>query len=470
MKYILLTIALLVNTLSINAQSRLAGIWEGSIKMGSTMRLVFHIKEANGVLSGIMDSPDQGVKGIPCQSITLKGDSVTFDLGNLGISYNGLMDGDNDIKGIWHQKGAVIPIDFKKTDKPAELVRPQTPKEPFSYLSEDVTYQNADKSISYGATITIPKGKGSFPAVLLITGSGPQNRDEELMGHKPFAVIADYLTNKGYVVLRIDDRGVGKTTGDRKASTSADFADDVMAGIDYLKTRDEVNTKKIGLMGHSEGGLIAPMVASQRKDVSFIVLMAGPGVKIPQLMAEQNAAILKTNGLNDTIIREYIKLYNGMTDAIITSATGVDAKNKMINNLTNWKATASSEALDFTGLKGDKRDVEYIDGFMEIYHDKWFNYFLKSDPQLYLQKLSCKVLALNGDKDIQVISKSNLEGIRQSLAKSKSKVYDVKELPGLNHLFQTCKTCAATEYGGLTETISPAALQTVGDWLDKNVK
>lgn len=470
MKYILLTLTLLANVVNVSAESRIEGIWEGAFKMGSSMRLVFHFTETDGVLSGKMDSPDQGVKGIACKEVKMIGDTLFIDMSNMGIKYNGILNKDNTITGAWRQNGAVVPLDLKKTDKPTELDRPQMPKEPFSYTSEDLSFQNADKSITYGATITIPEGKGSFPAVLLISGSGPQNRDEELMGHKPFLVIADYLTKKGYIVLRVDDRGVGKTTGDGKNATSADFANDVMAGIDYLKTRKEVNSRKIGLMGHSEGGLIAPMVASQRKDVNFIILMAGPGVKIPQLMAEQNAAILKSNGLNDTVIKEYIGLYNGMVNAIVSSATGVDAKNKMITVLTNWKATASAEALEFTGLKGQGRDVEYIDGFMEIFHDKWFSYFLRSDPQPYLQKLSCKVLALNGDKDVQVISKSNLEGIRQSLAKSKVKVSEVKELPGLNHLFQQCKSCNSNEYGALTETINPVALQTVGDWLDKNVK
>lgn len=468
-----LRLALLLSaiTLHASAQNKLAGNWQGSISAGGkTVRIVMHVTEAGGKLSATMDSPDQGVTGIPCAGIKLSADTVRVDMSNIGVTYDGLLKDDNNITGAWHQGGGVIPLDLAKTDKPAEMSRPQTPKPPFDYQSEDVTFSNKDKSIQYGATITMPKDGAKHPAVLLISGSGPQNRDEELLGHKPFAVIADYLTKKGYIVLRVDDRGVGQTTGDRKKSTSADFAQDANAAIDYLLTRKEVNTRKIGMLGHSEGGLIAPMVATQRKDINFIILMAGPGIKIQQLMEEQNAAMLKTSGVTDTVIKEYIKLYHDLTGAIMTSATGVDAKNKMITILNSWKATASADAMAFTGLNGQDRNAEFIDGFMEIYHDTWFNYFLKVDPQPNLQKLSCKVLAINGDKDVQVVSKSNLEGIRQMLAKSKTKNYEVKELPGLNHLFQTCKTCSAQEYGALEETIAPAALQAMGDWMDKNVK
>lgn len=463
------TLLLAVCTVAGYAQSPAIGNWEGEMNAGQKVRLVFRVKQADGKLSATMDSPDQGITGIPVANTSMNGDSVLFDLSNAGIQYTGLLK-DNEIKGVWKQGGMKLPLVMKRTEKPTELSRPQTPKPPYGYLSEDVTFKNADGSISYGATITMPAGGKTYPAVLLISGSGPQNRDEELMGHKPFAVIADYLTKKGYVVLRVDDRGVGQTTGDRKKATSADFAKDAHAAIDYLKTRKEVNTKKIGMMGHSEGGMIAPMVATERKDIDFIILMAGPGVKIYELMEDQSAAVMQAGGVSENVVNEYRKLYRGIEQAIISATTGEEAQNKMIQVTTTWKSTASKEAIALVDITDFESEKKFVNEFMKIYHDAWFNYFLKYDPQPTLQKLSCKVLALNGEKDLQVLPKSNLEGIKRSLAKSKTKQYEVKELPGLNHLFQTCKKCTVQEYGTLEETISPVALQTVSDWLDKRVK
>lgn len=323
-------------SVSAAAQSTLQGNWEGEMNVGQKVRLVFRVKESDGKLSATMDSPDQGVTGIAVASTSMNADSVLFDLSNANIQYRGLLQGD-EIQGVWKQNGMKLPLVMKRTEKPTEIARPQTPKPPFDYISEDVTFKNADGSISYGGTITIPKGGKTYPAVLLISGSGPQNRDEELMGHKPFAVIANYLTNKGYIVLRVDDRGVGQTTGSRKGATSADYAKDASAAIDYLKTRKEVNQKKIGMMGHSEGGMIAPMVASERKDIDFVILMAGPGVKVYELMEDQSAAMMSLGGVTEAIVAEYRKLYRGIEQAIIKSKTGEEAQNKMLEVTTAWK-------------------------------------------------------------------------------------------------------------------------------------
>ncbi len=464
-----LAAACMAISLTAGAQSKLQGNWEGEMNIGQKVRLVFKVKEADGKLSATMDSPDQGVTGIAVANTTMNADSVLFDLSNAGIQYTGLLSGD-EIQGVWKQAGRKFPLVMKRTDKPTELVRPQTPKPPFDYLSEDVSFKNADGSISYGATITIPRGGKSYPAVLLVSGSGPQNRDEELMGHKPFAVIADYLTKKGYIVLRVDDRGVGQTTGNRKKATSEDFAKDANAAIDYLKTRKEVSQKKIGIMGHSEGGLIAPMVASERKDIDFVILMAGPGVKIYELMEDQSAEMMRIAGVTEPVVAEYRKLYRGIEQVIITSKSGEEAQTRMHDVITAWKSTASKDAIEVVDINDFEKEKKFIADFMGLYHDAWFNYFLKYDPQPTLQKLTCKVLALNGEKDMQVLSKSNLEGIRQALAKSKTKNYEVKELPGLNHLFQRCNTCSPQEYGTLKETISENALKAVSDWLDKKVK
>lgn len=456
--------------LAANAQNKFIGSWEGAIKTTKTIRLIFHIKEDAGKLSATMDSPDQGVTGIGCKAVNIHGDSVIIDMSGIGIMYKGRMTTDTTIAGLWQQGGMSIPIDFMKTASPAELYRPQTPKPPFNYVSEDVIYTNKDKSIQYGATITMPNGKGPFPAVLLITGSGQQNRDEEIFGHKPFAVIADYLTRNGYAVLRVDDRGMGQTTGDLKNVTTADFAQDAEVSLGYLKSRKEVDKKKIGLMGHSEGGMIAEMLASKRKDIDFVVLLAAPGVNVKDLMKDQAGAVLAANGVDSPIVNEYRKLYGSMEDAALTSKDASDMKEKMTLAVKTWKLGASQDAIRTVGVSTADDETDYVNQMQAAVSGAWFSYFLRFDPQPYLRNLSCKVLALNGERDIQVPARANLEGIRQSLAKSKTKVYEVKELKGLNHLFQQCTICNVKEYAVLTETISPAALRTISEWLDANVK
>ncbi len=464
------TILLLAGSvLNAQGQSKLAGNWQGTLNAGQSLRLVFHVKETAGNLSATMDSPDQGVTGIPCASVYFKSDSVVFDLGRGGVMYTGRMFDATMLTGNWHQGGLTIPVDLKKTDKPAQVFKPQTPKSPFIYNSEDVVFQNADKSIQYGATITIPKESGTYPAVLLISGSGPQNRDEEILGHKPFAVIADYLTNHGYIVLRVDDRGVNQTTGDRTNSTSMDYAKDAEAALNYLKTRKEVNTKKIGMLGHSEGGLIAPIIASERKDINFIILAAAPGVKITELMALQNDAVLRSSGADSTLIKHYGILYRNIENDIINAKDSVDAYKRIAASITDWKNKTPKETVQAVGMVNEDAEKKFINEFVGFYNNRWYNSFMKFNPQPYLEKLSCKVLAINGDKDIQVVSSQNLPAIQTALEKSKSKVYTVKEFSGLNHLFQHCKTCSTEEYGTLEETFAPEVLQYITDWMDKNV-
>ncbi len=451
------------------AQAQFVGNWEGSVNVGKKLRLVFHIKQDGDSLLTTMDSPDQGVTGISCQHTVTDHDSMIVDMSNIGIVYEGKLLGDT-IQGLWHQGGMNVAITFVKTTKPSELYRPQTPKPPFDYISEDVIYYNKDKSIRFGATITKPKGNGPFPTVLLITGSGQQNRDEELFGHKPFAVIADYLTKDGYLVMRVDDRGMGQTTGDAINATTADFAGDVMQGVNYLETRKDVNAKRIVLIGHSEGGIIAPMVAVQRKDIYAIVMMAGAGVKIPELMEEQSAAIIESASPNKGMIEQYKKLYRSMEDAVLAASDSNDVRNRATLAMDTWMRNTVPDMIKAAGMGDEDAREQYINSFVTVYKSKWFNYFLRIDPINYLPKLTCKVLAINGEKDIQVIAKTNLQGMKDALMKSKAKEYELKELPGLNHLFQQCNTCTSDEYGTLTETISPSALSVMGVWLDENVK
>jgi pimeloyl-ACP methyl ester carboxylesterase len=325
-------------------------------------------------------------------------------------------------------------------------------------------------SLHYGATITIPEGTGPFPAAIMITGSGAQNRDEEIMGHKSFAVIADHLTRKGFIILRVDDRGVGKSTGKFSEATSLDFAGDVNVGLNYLLSRPEVDKNKIGLIGHSEGGMIAPMVATNRGDISFIVLLAAPGVKIIDLMTEQNRAILLSVGINEQAVDAYHPLYKNLINKIVTAPDSITAWAAVRKTMDDWVARTSKVIVEDMGMDDAGRRDTIATTFVQTIYSPWFKYFLMFDPTPLLEKLNTKVLALNGDKDIQVIASQNLPGIEAALRKSKSRVYQVQELPGLNHLFQTCNKCTLDEYSQIEETFSPIALQIISDWLIKNVK
>jgi len=443
------------------------GTWAGVLNVGVELHIVFHFESPDGkTLKGKGDSPDQGAFDFPLDTVFVEGGKLTLRLQGVNASFTGELVNDSTMEGTFTQ-GADLPLTLKKTNQPVKkMERPQTPKAPFPYKAEDVIYQNADKSVQFGATITIPEGQGPFPAVVMITGSGTQNRDEEILGHKPFAVIADYLTRRGIIVLRVDDRGAGKTTGADSTVTSADFAKDVSASVDYLLTRPEANKKRIGLVGHSEGGMIAPMVATARKDISFIVLLAGPGVKITELMKGQSMAIVRTSGISEKAISAYGNLYESLTTIAISDEADLQAA--CLKTMKQWISNTDPEIVNEIGLGAEKDQVETVNLIVKEFSKPWFRYFLKFDPQPYLQKLKCKVLALNGDKDIQVIASQNIPGIEAALKKSKSPAYETHILPGLNHLFQHCKTCDVKEYGSLEETFSEDVMKMMAEWIITN--
>ena len=449
---------------------QLKGMWEGKLNVGVELRIVFHFQPFdNGGVSATLDSPDQSVFGLLADTVTVFADNVQVKINKIKADFSGKLINDSTIDGYFSQL-VKRPLVLKKTDKISVPKRAQTPQPPFPYKTEDIEYENAEKTLHYGATITIPIGKGPFPAALLITGSGPQDRNETLADHQLFAVIADALTREGFIVLRVDDRGVGKSTGIFSDATSADFAMDVNTSFDYLLSRPETDKKRAGLIGHSEGGMIAPVVASGRNDVDFMVLLAAPGIKITDLMAEQNAAILRSVFINPDAIEAYIPMYKKMLEQIPANSDSAKALVVADSLLGQWLATADSSYIAQLGFDSEETVNRVAARFAREFNTKWMRYFLSFDPQVYLQKLKkTKVLALNGNRDIQVISSSNLDGIRSALKKSKTKNYTIKELEGLNHLFQTCHLCTLAEYVALPETFSPAAIQVIKDWLKKNV-
>lgn len=466
-----LVFLLLVTGSSFSQATKYKGTWQGTLEInGIELRIVFHINDTEkGGLLTTADSPDQSAYGMKCDTTIITGNAITIEMKSLGASYKGILQNDTTIEGTFAQR-VELPLVLKKTDKQVTINRPQTPKAPFPYKSEDLVYSNADKSLNYGATITIPEGNGPFPAAVLITGSGAQDRDETIMNHKLFAVLADHLTRKGYIVLRVDDRGIGKSTGIFSEATSEDFAKDVNSSVDYLLSRKEVNKNKIGLIGHSEGGMIAPMVAAARKDINYIVLLAGPGVKIIELMAAQNEAIARSSGMSDQALKEIKPLFTKVVTTIMESKDSSSAHTAVTYITENWAASTKKEILEEMDFDAVNKRKEYINEMVEQFQSPWFKYFIRFNPATYLEKLRCKVLAINGDKDVQVLSAQNLPGIKAALKKSKVKNYEIKEMPGMNHLFQTCLKCTVNEYGELEETIAPAALETICSWLDKNVK
>jgi uncharacterized protein len=348
----------------------------------------------------------------------------------------------------------------KRVNTAIEILRPQEPKKPYPYLEEEVIYENREAGIKLAGTLTLPSEQDSFPAVLLITGSGPQDRNEAIAGHRPFLVLADYLTRQGIAVLRVDDRGVGRSTGDFSPATSEDFASDVLAGIEYLKTRREINPKKIGLIGHSEGGIIAPMVAVKSPDVAFIVLMAGAGLTGEEILYLQTGLISKEMGISEKDITKNLQLNNKIFSVFKEEEDNKIAEEKIRQIfMTYWEDLSEEEKSRIGNPEG------YLKARLQSLFSPWFRFFLTYDPQPTLSKVKCPVLAINGEKDLQVPPKENLSAIKEALKTGGNKDYTVIEIPNLNHLFQTAQTGVPAEYAKIEETISPEVLKIIGDWI-----
>ncbi|WP_333599906.1 alpha/beta hydrolase family protein [Flavobacterium sp.] len=456
---------LFLTTLTAFAQD-ITGDWNGALKVqGIQLRLVFHITKTDTGYTATMDSPDQGAKGIPVTTTTFVAPTVTLEIAAAHIVYTGDLK-NNGISGIFKQGGMEFPMDLSR-DAIGEQTykRPQEPKQPYPYYSEDITFTNPKANITLAGTLTLPKKEGVFPVVVLISGSGPQNRNEELLGHKPFLVLSDYLTKHGIAVLRYDDRGIAQSKGDFKTATTADFATDAESAIAYLKTRKEINPKKIGLMGHSEGGLVAPMVAARSKDVSFIVLLAGPGMRGDKLLLLQQELVAKASGATATEIKD-AKIMNGYCfDKVINSKDDATLKTDLTQYLTGiLKETPKEQKPE--GITDEENVAMQVNQIT----NPWMLYFLRCNPATALEKVKCPVLAVNGAKDLQVPPKENIEGITKALLKSGNKKVTTRVFPNLNHLFQECTTGSPSEYVQIEQTISPIVLEEVTQWIVNRTK
>ena len=463
MKNILFTFLTVFFAIQLNAQD-VVGQWNGVLQLpGADLHVVFNVSQnEQGAYIATMDSPDQGVNGIPVTKTTFVDKVITFELTPMKITYTGTIEKE-EIFGTFIQGGHEFSLNLDRNQvAKIELNRPQEPKAPFPYNSEEVKFKNSVDDVTLAGTLTLPKGKGKFPVVVLITGSGPQDRNEEIMGHKPFLVIADYLTRNGIAVLRYDDRGIAESTGKFDDANSEDFSNDVEAAVEYLKTRKDIHKSQIGLIGHSEGGLIAPMVAIRNKDVAYLVLLAGTGVKGSEILLSQQKAIFKESGLTDEEATQRIS-----TTAVLFNIISTSESNHLDRDLNDYieKLVALQG-----GETQDMSTREYIEMQLQEISTPWMCYFIKHDPAPVLSKVKVPVLALNGGKDIQVQPKLNLPAIQKALAAGGNKKVTIKEYPNLNHLFQEATTGFPDEYFKIEQTFSPEVLKDMSDWIKLQVK
>ncbi len=430
----------------------IAGSWEGAIDApGGKLRLRLHVAKGDGdggAMTAKMDSVDQGALGIPVDQITFADGVVKWGISRIGASYEGKLSAAGDVIEGTLTQGMALKLDLKRMTAAAvaasAAARPQTPKPPFPYKVEEVSFPSTAAGVTMGGTLTIPEGAGPHPAVILISGSGAQDRDETIFNHRPFHVLADHLSRRGIAVLRYDDRGVGKSNGDRAEATSVDFSEDAEGGLDFLAKRKDIDAKRIGFIGHSEGGVIAPMIAVRRPEAAFIVLMAGTGVDGEQILYEQGQAVLKAQGATEEAL--------AAQKAIQEKMFGI------IRSERNPEAAAAKLKEVLGGSPAAEQSIKSVNSM-------WFRYFLTYNPQPVLERVKCPVLALNGSLDTQVVASQNLPAIEAALRSGGNKDFETVLLPGLNHLMQTAKTGGGAEYNQIEETIAPAALDRMAAWL-----
>ncbi|MFZ1281077.1 MAG: alpha/beta fold hydrolase [Ignavibacteriaceae bacterium] len=465
---LLFALVFIISTLSI-AQQDLSGIWAGKLDLPNSVKLTvaFNLtKDDAGNYKATLDSPDQRAMGIPTESTVINNDSIRIQIPIIKGYYVGKIFFDEmKISGKWNQAGSSFDLELKKVDNLEKPKRPQEPKEPFPYNSEEVLFENVIDGVVLAGTLTFPKEGNNFPAVVMISGSGGQDRNEELLGHKPFLVISDYLTQNGIAVLRFDDRGIAQSTGNHETATSEDFAKDVLAAVNFLKTRKEIDKTKIGLIGHSEGGMIAPLVAVQTSDVAFIVMMAGLGIPGDSILYLQGELFQRAEGMPEEEIMKSLKMQRELF-SIIKNSNNDEGLDNELKEIFNKEYAAMTEE-----EKNKLGDPEvYLNMQVKTLTSPWFKYLLRFDPAPVLEKVKCPVIAINGEKDLQVPPKENLSAIETALKKGGNSNFEIIELKGLNHLFQKSETGKISEYGQIEETISPLALQTMLDWIKKITK
>ena len=436
----------------------LLGNWVGTLSVppGIELQMIYRVTKADGKpIAATLDVPDQGAKGIPVDTVGLEGEEATLGVKLIAGDFQGKLSADGSaLVGRWKQGSLALPLTLKKVDRVPDRLRPQMPRPPFPYKTEDVTYPSKASGVKLAATLTIPEGKGPFPAVVFITGSGPQDRDESLLGHKPFLVLADALARRGIVTLRADDRGFGRSTGNFASATTEDFADDAQGGVEFLKGRPEVDPGRVGMIGHSEGGIVGPIVAARAPDdVAFLVLLAGTGLTGAEILRLQGVDLLKAAGADE----KTLEIQGQALDAILPIVVAEEDPEEL-----GAKIKAALDPILAKLSEAERKaqaEASPVEATVARLASPWMRHFLAFDPRPTLAKVRCPVLALNGELDMQVAAKANLESIARSIRSGGNEQVVTREFPKLNHLFQTCQTGALSEYGRIEETMAPVVLK-----------
>ncbi len=443
----------------------LNGEWGGSLDVGPMdLRLALHVEDDGaGKLEAVLDSLDQNAK-IAVDTVSLSDGHVTLVLKSIGASFEGVMNSDGSaIDGSWSQGGRNMELTFNRLAERMVLDRPQTPKEPFPYKSRDVSFENQAAGIKLAGTLVTPDGSGPFPAVIMITGSGPQDRDESLMGHKPFLVIADHLARHGIASLRYDDRGFAASQGNHMGSTVADFTTDAGAALDFLAAQPKIDQQALGVVGHSEGGLTGPRLAVTDARLDFLVLLAPPAEPLDALLARQSADILRAKGIDDGLIARLQADQKDELAMVVDESLSAQAlTEKLRARIKLLKDNYTQEELDQLEVS-----AATLEAGIATATTPWFRSLLREDPAVHLRQIRIPVLALFAEKDLQVAAEVNARILQSALAKAGNQDADVHILPGLNHLFQHSETGRLEEYGELTETFAPEALDAIEDWIVK---
>jgi len=441
----------------------LSGTWEGHLDVGAVrLRIVLSLRQAGPhTITGHMVSPDQSPDKIPIGRVDWSQDRrMKILVGSLGATFDvTLAASAESLTGTFIQGGVPFGVELRRVDAPSVVRRPQTPQPPFPYSVQDVSYRNEADGVTLAGTLTVPPGDGPFPAALLITGSGGQDRNEEIFQHKPFWVIADYLARRGIAVLRVDDRGVGDSTtdGDSSDDTSHDFARDVEAGAAFLATQPKVSAEAIGLIGHSEGGVIAPIVAARHPGIAFIILMAGTGVPGHELLLEQTAAIMRADGASEEEIVASTRTNRALFDVLLDDRLGPEDSERRMRTIIESDP-------EFAKASPQERQAGMSQALAQL-NTPWMRAFAQHDPATPLRQVTCPVLAINGELDLQVPVNQNLPTIAAALEVGGNDDVTVRAFPGLNHLFQHSETGLVSEYGQIEETISPEVLDLLAEWI-----
>ena len=450
---VLLALSVVTTFASGCERESIEGIWQGTLKYpGLELRIAFRFSVMpDGKLQASMMRPDESEIEIPVSRIVLEGSDLQLEIAPVNGSFEGQYQvKEGIIEGQWKQGQRSQPLILKRVSEIVKPARPQTPIPPYPYNEEDVTFVNREANIELAGTLTWPKEEHPCPAVILIPGVGAHDRDYFILGHRPFLVLSDYLTRRGIAVLRFDERGVGASKGDRSQATSEDYARDVIAGIDFLKERKEINPHLIGLIGHSEGGTIASLAAARSPDVAYIVMMGSPGLPGVEYNYQYEESMGRALGLSEEAIAAKRAFQERVLNVVLHEKDYAVAEEKLRRIYQESDPRMS-----------DMQEKAVVKRLLS----PWFRFSVAHDPGDTLRTVKCPVLAITGEKDVHVPPAGNIEAIRHALETGGNRDYTVEELPGLNHFFQTAETGAPLEYGKIEETISPIVLELVGVWI-----